>query len=287
MDKKSEVKVAQENKEKKTKEDKVVKEVKKDEETKKDKKAKGEEKKKTDNGEEQDHKSEDELIQDIHLKQGNYRIHVFIEEVRSLIPPDKKVTTNPVFVVTAFGVSKPTRDIQDVGSTSTVPIGEHIFIDADKKGEEITNERITIAARDHTKLFRDGLIGLYEIDMIYVYSQPNHAIVHRWVVLSNPEDENFELMRGYLKIGVSVLHEEDKAVDLSRKENPSEKDKDLMMPPHVKPKTIQLIIQLLKAENLPIMDKGATIDAYCVARFAGSESRTSVYTADKATLSAY
>ena len=97
------------------------------------------------------------------------------------------------------------------------------------------------------------------------------------MVLSNPQDENFDQMRGYLKVGVSVLHHDDIAVDLAIKEKMTSKDKDLLLPPHVKPQVVQLILHLLKAENLPVMDKGETLDAYGLAKFAGAECKSSVY----------
>ena len=76
-------------------------------------------------------------------------------------------------------------------------------------------------------------------------------------------------------------------MDLAVKEKVTSKDKDLLLPPHVKPKVVQLVVHCLKAENLPVMDKGESLDAYAVAKFAGAECRTSTYEADKATLSAY
>ena len=48
------------------------------------------------------------------------------------------------------------------------------------------------------------------------------------------------------------------------------RDKDLLLPPHVKPQVVQLVVHLLKAENLPMMDKGQTVDAYGIAKFGGA-----------------
>lgn len=226
--------------------------------------------------------------ENIHMRNGTYMLHVYVEEARSLIPPDGNNTCDPVFIVSAFGASKSTKDFEDVGSTSTIVINEHIYIEgADMTAEEIMNERLALTVRDHGITIFKGLIGTYELDMTYIYSNPNHSIVHKWIVLSNPEDSNFEIMRGYLKVGISLCHEEDKPVDLCIRENPNLKDRELLMPPHVKPTVVQMYIHLVKAENLPVMDKGQTIDAYCVVRFASSECKSSTYTADKATLSAY
>ena len=101
------------------------------------------------------------------------------------------------------------------------------------------------------------------MDMTYVYFQPKHCILHQWVILTNPYSEDISVMRGVLKLGVNVLHESDRAEDLTQKTS----DDVILVPPQVKIHTIQLVIQLLKAENLPIMDDIGTMDAYYVAGF--------------------
>ncbi|OMJ77656.1 hypothetical protein SteCoe_22695 [Stentor coeruleus] len=224
----------------------------------------------------------------IKMRDGIYMIHVYVEEARSLVPPDGNSTCDPVFIVTAFGTSKSTKDFKEIGSTSTIVINEHIYIEGpDMTDEEIMNERLVLTVRDHGITIFKGLIGTYELDMTYIYSNPNHSMVHKWIVLSNPEDSNYEIMRGYLKVGISLCHEEDKPVDLCIRENPNLKDRELLMPPHVKPTVVQMYLHLIKAENLPVMDKGQTLDAYCTVRFASSECKSSTYTADITTLTAY
>ena len=103
-------------------------------------------------------------------------------------------------------------------------------------------------------------------------------------MLSNPESENFSTVRGYLKISASVLHENDKPVDLTIPAKITDKE-DLMIPPQIKLQTKQLVLQFFKAEGLPQMDDNGTVDAYCVARFGGIEAKTSWITADKITMS--
>ena len=228
-------------------------------------------------------------IQQLSLKPGTYMLHVFIEEARSLIPPSKQELCDPVITVTSFGVTKSTKEFTHVSSVSQVQIYEHLYIEGkDKQPEEILNERIVITVRDNSFIeSKKNIIGLHEVDLTFIYSNPGHGIVHRWVVLSNPEDSNFGTMKGYLKVGFSLTHEADRPVDLAKRENPSEKDKELLIPPHINPKAVQLVIHLLKAENLPKMDRTSTIDCYCLARFAAAECKSSVYKADAATMSAY
>lgn len=35
--------------------------------------------------------------------------------------------------------------------------------------------------------FKESLMGVYEFDVAYVYFQQKHALLHKWVALSNPE----------------------------------------------------------------------------------------------------
>ena len=98
-----------------------------------------------------------------------------------------------------------------------------------------------------------------------------------------PYSEDISVMRGVLKLGGNVLHESDRAEDLTQKTSGDV----ISVPPQVKLHTIQLVIQLLKAENLPIMDDFGTIDAYCVASFGNAEQRSSTITAEKTDLSAF
>lgn len=75
-------------------------------------------------------------------------------------------------------------------------------------------------------------------------------------------------------------------MDLTVPEKPGSTE-EMLLPPQVKPKTVQLVIQFLKAEHLPKMDRGGTADAYCIAKFSGVEQKTSVITVDECTMSAY
>ena len=222
---------------------------------------------------------------DIHIKNGSYRVHVYIEQARALCPSKDKETSDPVFLVTTFGVTKSTNSYDNIGNESIVPIGEHIFIDGENKtAETIGLERIAIQVRDHNALTKDVLLGQYEMDMTYLYSLPDHTMLHQWLSLSNPESEDFSELKGYLKVGISVLHEDDKTIDLCQEEKPNSAE-STKNPVYLKPKTLQIIVQVIKADHLPLMDSGGTIDAYCVVKFGGAESITSTIAADETTMS--
>ena len=44
--------------------------------------------------------------------------------------------------------------------------------------------------------FKDALIGYYEFDLSYIYKMKNHGLFHKWIIMSNPEDEDFGAITG-------------------------------------------------------------------------------------------
>lgn len=43
-------------------------------------------------------------------------------------------------------------------------------------------------------------------------------MMHRWLALFSPESDDFDMLKGYLKISACLLHEDDKSVDLMAKD---------------------------------------------------------------------
>lgn len=54
--------------------------------------------------------------------------------------------------------------------------------------------------------FKNTMLGYYEFDLNYIYLMPKHAMLHKWIVMSNPESENFGEVTGYLKLSITVAN---------------------------------------------------------------------------------
>jgi hypothetical protein len=81
---------------------------------------------------------------------------------------------------------------------------------------------------------KDALIGSFEFDLAYVYFMPEHSLLHKWIVLSNPLSENYDEVTGYMKLSISVAATGDKQVQIDEDNSPPETD-SVMMPPQIKP----------------------------------------------------
>lgn len=166
---------------------------------------------------------------------------------------------------------------------SVVKWNDHFFFERQNCSvEDIENSSLLIELRDKRFLVADSLIGSYAMDLTYVYFQPGHAIIHKWIALANAESADYSAIKGYLKLGIAVLGEGDEQMDLAVAESGEMKDEDMLLPPQIQPKACQLVIRAVKAEGLPKMDIGGTIDAYLECEFAGSHVKSKVVTADEA-----
>ena len=86
--------------------------------------------------------------------------------------------------------------------------------------------------------FKDALIGCYEFDLSYLYQQKDHSLMHKWIVMSNPESENFGEITGLLKISVTIMGTGDEEVQIT--DDPHPEREDVIQPPQIKPKFYQL-----------------------------------------------
>ena len=78
----------------------------------------------------------------------------------------------------------------------------------------------------------------------------NHSLNNHWLALSNPESKDMTKIRGYLKLSISVLHDNDPRIEL--KSNPD--SANCFIPSQLNIIYQQLKIYLIKAEELPDMD---------------------------------
>lgn len=47
------------------------------------------------------------------------------------------------------------------------------------------------------KLIRDSLVGCFKLDLGLVYDEPGHAFIHKWLLLTDPDDAG-----GGAKVGI-------------------------------------------------------------------------------------
>jgi hypothetical protein len=192
------------------------------------------------------------------IKKGDYLIHLLVHEARNLkvIGED---TVDPIIEVNCLKKRKFTTAKNDVGYNSAVIWGEHIFFEpTNLTSREISNGKLTFRVMDQ-QMLKNTVIGIYEMDLSFIYFQDKHAVLNQWIGISNPTSKNFNQLSGYLKISASVIGSGDEQIPLTDDHGIDHTEREVMLlPPHISLKYYQLKFRLIKGQKLPKMDTFGT-----------------------------
>jgi len=225
----------------------------------------------------QNQPAEQEAI--IEMKKGDYNVHILIEEVKNLISIEENQPPFPRVKMTVFGKEQRTTKMKN--PCESFVFNEHFYYDqTNLTVEMLDSEKIVIEVYDNKHTKKKDYFGIYEIDFAYVYGKPNHALNNVWIGLSNAESDDMSKIRGYLKLSVSVLHENDNRIELEPKEGETE---DCLIPIEIKMKYKQISFYFFKGEEFPDMDavfsekkKGRRCDGYIEMKYMGIMRKTRV-----------
>ena len=219
----------------------------------------------------------DTLVQ---MKKGDYNVHILIEDVKNLVPVKDNTPPVPRVKVTVFDKVQRTAKMKQ--PCFDYSFNEHFYFDkTNMTVEMLDSEKIIIEVYDNKHTDRKDYFGIYEIDFAYVYGKKEHAMKNTWIGLSNTESDDMTKIRGYLKLSVSVLNEDDNRVELEPKDNG---DESCIMPNEIKMKYKQISFYFIRGEKFPDMDeifsqkKGddKQCDGYIIMKYMGITRKTKI-----------
>jgi hypothetical protein len=158
---------------------------------------------------------------------------------------------------------------------------EHLFLEprgVDKKDADDAKIMIKLVDKG---MFKDHLIGQFELDLSFIYLRDQHLLLHKWFAFSNPNGDDYAKIQCYTKLSISVSHEQDKQVQIED-DTTGKEDPDVMMSPALNPRFFQTKIRIFSGHDLPMMDSGIgflskdKIDAYLKLEFKGKKYKTPV-----------
>ena len=190
------------------------------------------------------------------MKKGDYSVHILVEEVKSLIQIDENHNPYPVVKLTVFNQSKRTEKTK-IDKVNHI-YDEHFYFDkANLTVEQLDSSKIIIEVFDSANSRkRKDFFGICEFDLQYIYSMKNHTLSNHWLALSNPESKDMTKIRGYLKLSISVLHDNDPRVELK-----SDPDSiNCFVPSQIKVEYRQLSIYLMRIEEVPDMESAISLE---------------------------
>ena len=118
-------------------------------------------------------------------------IHVFLEKAKNLRSESRNETVNAMFSVDLCGrkeYSEVKNKVQTEQDQQSVSWYEHLFIDLKNlESDEVKEAQIAIKLHDKG-LFRDQMVGCFDLDVAKIYSMNDqHALHNQWVAMNNPD----------------------------------------------------------------------------------------------------
>mmetsp|Transcript_69380 Transcript_69380/g.96210 ORF Transcript_69380/g.96210 Transcript_69380/m.96210 type:complete len:190 (+) Transcript_69380:62-631(+) len=143
------------------------------------------------------------------MKRGDYMIHIYIEEAKNLKTGGEGESVDPMVELNVLNQSKYTKAEENISGTGIAVWNEHIFFEPKNvEKDDLENGKIEIRLLDKG-FFKDALIGYYEFDLSYIYLMEKHSMMHKWIIMSNPESENFGEVTGNLKLSITIAGNDD------------------------------------------------------------------------------
>ncbi|XP_030058885.1 myoferlin isoform X1 [Microcaecilia unicolor] len=120
---------------------------------------------------------------------------------------------------------------------------------------ELLDETVSIRVYNSYSIRADSLLGEFKIDLGYVYDEPGHAVMRKWILLSDPE-ETSSGAKGYLKVSMFVVGTGDEP-PVEKREQDNETDdveSNLLLPAGVSLRWVTFFLKIYRAEDIPQMD---------------------------------
>ncbi|XP_035882895.1 myoferlin isoform X2 [Phyllostomus discolor] len=120
---------------------------------------------------------------------------------------------------------------------------------------ELMDEIISIRVYNSHSLRADCLMGEFKIDVGFIYDEPGHAVMRKWLLLNDPEDTSSGA-KGYMKVSMFVLGTGDEPPPEKQDyDNDSDDvESNLLLPAGIALRWVTFMLKIYRAEDIPQMD---------------------------------
>ncbi|XP_007516850.2 myoferlin isoform X2 [Erinaceus europaeus] len=132
---------------------------------------------------------------------------------------------------------------------------ELFFYNVHMTPSELMDEIISIRVYNSHSLRADCLMGEFKIDVGFVYDEPGHAAMRKWLLLNDPEDASSGA-KGYMKVSMFVLGTGDEP-PTEKQDYDSDSDdveSNLLLPAGIALRWVTFLLKIYRAEDIPQMD---------------------------------
>ncbi|XP_074519844.1 myoferlin-like isoform X1 [Halichoeres trimaculatus] len=218
-------------------------------------------------------------------KPQDFQIRIRIIEARQL--PGNNI--KPVVKVSVCDDTHRTR----IKRGNNPYFDEMFFYNVHMLPSDLFDKYISFRIYNSYSLRADSLMGEFKLDVGYVYDEPAHCVIRKWLLLNDPDDSNSGA-RGYLKVSLFVVGTGDEPPVEKREADDDQDDieSNLLLPAGVTLRWATLSLKVFRAEDVPQMDdafiqtmkeifggdenKKNLVDPFLEARFAGKKLCTQI-----------
>ncbi|XP_061795182.1 myoferlin isoform X1 [Nerophis lumbriciformis] len=180
-------------------------------------------------------------------KAQDFQIRVRVIEARQL--PGNNI--KPVVKVNLCGQTHRTR----IRNGNNPFFDEMFFYNVNMLPSELFDESIDLRVYDSFSLRADSLMGEFKLDVGYIFDEPGHGIMRKWLLLSDLDDSSSGA-KGYLKVSIIVVAtgEEPPTERRDLSEEHDDIESNLLVPAGVTMRWATLSLKVYRAEDMPQMD---------------------------------
>ncbi|XP_011486215.1 myoferlin isoform X2 [Oryzias latipes] len=218
-------------------------------------------------------------------KPQDFQIRVRVVEARQL--PGNNI--KPVVKVHVCGQTHRTR----IKSGNNPFFDEMFFYNVHMLPSDLFEQSISFRVYNSYSLRADSLMGEFKLDVGYVYDEPAHCVMRKWLLLNDPDDSSSGA-KGYLKVSLFVIGTGDEPLVEKRDCDDDQDDieSNLLLPAGMTLRWATLSLKVFRAEDIPQMDdafvqsikeifgaeenKKNLVDPFLEARFAGKKLCTQI-----------
>ncbi|XP_073239418.1 myoferlin-like [Porites lutea] len=220
-------------------------------------------------------------------KNLDFQVRVRVIEGRQLAGAN----ISPVVRVT---IGNQTRQTKVVKSTNKPFYDEVFFFNFQETPKKLFDSLTLFEVFNSKRLRSNAMVGSFQCDVGFFYDAPSHALIRKWILLSDPEDK-MAGAKGYLKVTIMVLGPGDEAPTVTVSADQDDLDDiedNLIQPPGMMLRPAFFSLKVFRAEDIPQMDSAASeqlkkallggqmkelVDPYLLFSFAGKEGRTATH----------
>ena len=211
-------------------------------------------------------------------------IHMYLEKIKEINVKEGE-TMDPMIQLECLGQKTFSSAKDDVGGIGEIIWDEHLFLEPKQVSpKDAEDAKIEIRLMDKG-MFKDALIGQFDLDLTFVYLKPDHVLLHKWIALNNPNGDDYATIQAYVKVSVAVACTGDEQLQITEDDGPE--DTQVMMSPSLNPSFYQIKIRVFQGWDLPSLDSAIgfigsdKIDAYMKLEFKAKKYKTKVQTQPK------